>query len=333
MNPLTVCVVCLVAGATPGIPAGRVSVSGGRTLADAAVQIEKQTGMSLDLSAADAGAACGVMVKDVPFWDAVGRLADATGHRVRAGKRVALVRGEKQPAAVDGAFRVTAKGVNARADYETGRTGYDVAVELAWEPRFPVFRVDAQPTISAATDDRGKPLSVPPVGAKTPTTGFTHSTTVRVEGLTREARRIAKLSGSFTVTASPKMLTFVFDNLGSVPASKEIDGVRVTLTGFARREDRWDAGLKLEYPDGHPEFESFESWTGGNAIKLVPPTRTGAVAEESFDINGNGRVVLAEYRFPAKAVSDPKGWRLVYETPAPLIEFPVRFTLTDLNLP
>ena len=32
-------------------------------------------------------------------------------------------------------------------------------------------------------------------------------------------------------------------------------------------------------------------------------------------------------------VANPKGWQLVYETPAPLVEFPVRFELKDIPLP
>ena len=46
----------------------------------------------------------------------------------------------------------------------------------------------------------------------------------------------------------------------------------------------------------------------------------------------------ATYRFLTAGgkgpnLSDRKGWRLVYETPAPLVEFPVRFELKDIRLP
>ena len=40
------------------------------------------------------------------------------------------------------------------------------------------------------------------------------------------------------------------------------------------------------------------------------------------------------YRFPAgKVPADRAGWSLVYETPSPLVEFDVAFTLSNIPLP
>lgn len=312
----------------------------GATLAAVVADIERQTGLKVDLAAADGSVPCPVAAGG-PFWDVLQQIADQTGHRItvgRQGRHISLVKRAGPPpiAGVDRAFRVVATGVTARADYETGRTIYDVWLELHWEPRFPVFRVDAQPKVTRAVDDLGTPLSVPAVGVKSPVSGYSHATAVRVEGLTRKAAKIVTLAGSFTVTASPKMLTFTFDDLSApLPVEKEQDGVKVAMTKFARRDGRWEAELRLDYPPGHPEFESFESWASGNAIKLIAPGRTKSSAEETFDLTGSGRSVVATYRFPASAGpgADRQGWMLVYETPAPLVEFPVRFELKDLPLP
>jgi hypothetical protein len=43
--------------------------------------------------------------------------------------------------------------------------------------------------------------------------------------------------------------------------------------------------------------------------------------------------VVAVYRFAGSALTSPKGWTLTYETPATLVEFPVRFELKDIPLP
>jgi hypothetical protein len=337
---MTAALLVALAAAPPAVPPTRVTVPPGRTLAAAAADIGRATGLRLDVSAADAGAAF-PPAADLPFWAAVQQAADRTGHRIavtRQGEQIALVRGAGGPASIDGAFRAAARGVTAKADYDTGRTAYEVSLDLHWEPRFPVFRVDAQPTITTATDDRGTALAAPAGGAKAAVTGYAHPATVRLDGLTRKSASIARLAGQFTVTAAPRMLAFRFADLAAKPpVPQQQDGVTVTLTGFDRRDDRWDLSLRLEYPEGHPAFESFESWTGRNTLRLVSPDRSRVYDPDTFDVTETGRTATAVYRFAAGGrgpnLGDRKGWSVVYETPAPLAEFPVRFELKDLPLP
>src|SRR5207248_413072 len=158
------------------------------------------------------------------------------------------------------------------------------------------------------------------------------------DGLTRKSARIASVAGSFTVTASPKMLTVRFDDLAALPAERRQEGVTVKLARFAREEDRWEAEFELTYPPGQPEFESFESWASGNTLKLVAPGTGRVFAPDNFDLIEGSRQVRATYRFrtadgKGPNVANLKGWQLVYETPAPLVEFPVRFELKDIPLP
>jgi hypothetical protein len=234
---------------------------------------------------------------------------------------------------------VATRGVTARVDLETGHTTYDLALDLNWEPRFPVFRVDSQPRLTAAKDDLGHALVVASPPVKSQVSGFQHTTSVRLDGLTRKSGRIAVLAGTFTVTASPKMLTFTFDDLaGRLPAARQHEGVTVKLTRFAKEEDRWEAEFDLAYPPGQPEFESFESWASGNVLRLVSPGKGEVFTPDNFDLTENSQRARATYRFRSAGgkgpnLADRKGWRLVYETPAPLVEFPVRFELKDIPLP
>ena len=100
-----------------------------------------------------------------------------------------------------------------------------------------------------------------------------HSSTVRLAGLTRDSRKIAVLAGEFTVTAAPKMLAFRFDDLTAKPpvAAPAQEKVTATLKRFEKDETVWEAEVEVSYPPGGPVFESFESWTGENQMRLNSP--------------------------------------------------------------
>jgi len=328
--------------AAKAIPASLVSVDA-PTLALTLIELEKQTGIKVSAGSLDPAMPIAMPLRKVPFWSALEAIAANSGSRIvtsKQGKQIAFAKKEAENrSSIDGAFRFVPKNVSARTDLERGRTYYDLTLDIQWEPRFPVFRIDSQPKIRTATDDKGTALTSPAISAKSPTTGSAHTTTIRIDGLTRNARTIARLEGEFIVTASPKMLAFEFDDLqAKLPIVKERDGVKVTLKSFAKIEDRWDVELHLEYPASHPEFESFESWATGNAIRLIAPNAGNSYAEDNYDITGSGRSVVAAYRFKDATIGqrDPtkaKGWKIVYETPAPLIEFPIRFDCKDIPLP
>jgi hypothetical protein len=132
------------------------------------------------------------------------------------------------------------------------------------------------------------------------------------------------------------MLPFVFDDLARPrpirPPAQE--GVTVALRRFEKADDRWEAELELLYPPDQPKFESFETWVTENRARLIAPDKAKVLEPLDYDVpEQGGRRVVAVYRFPGKAIADRKGWSLVYETPAPLVEFPIRFDLKDIPLP
>ncbi len=314
------------------------------TLADTLRELTKQTGIPVEASGVNASAPCPASFSGVPFWEALDQVAAKTGTRVAAGKHgreviLAKRTGPAAPAGVDGPFRVAVRQVQPRTDFETGQTFTEVTLDVRWEPRFPVFRIDSEPTISALADDKGSKLDAVTSRAKTPPTGFLYTTTVRVEGVPRSATKLTRLAGSFTVTASERMLPFVFDDLTRLPASPPPqEGVTATLKRFEKVDNRWEAEVELVYPPGQPVFESFESWVTENRARLVAPNKARTFETADFEVPEQGRRVVAVYRFaenPAKGLmpGDRKGWSLVYETPAPLVEFPVRFELKDIPLP
>jgi len=306
-----------------------------RTLAETMDFFKKQSGLNVDVSKVDGRKLLTPKGPEPqPFWSALERIAShADGHvGIRQnGAVIELLPGaSKAPASIDGPFRVVATGVVCRIDLATDARTTDVQLELHWEPRFPVFRVESQPTITTATDNLGRKLAAPPAGIRAAIGDrYAVSSTVRLNNIARDATSIALLEGVFTVTASPKMLAFTFKD-GILPQSQTKDGVSVTLAKSATVEGRQEVEINLDYPETHPDFESFESWTDFNKLRLISADRTKTLTPDNFSINGRGRRVSEEYRFlkpPAAGAS------FFYETPAPLVEFPVKFVLKNISLP
>ncbi|OWK46327.1 hypothetical protein [Fimbriiglobus ruber] len=308
------------------------------TLADVLVEVGRQTGMSVEAVGVDGQTPCPVTLYDSPLWVALDKVAEKTGTRVglaKQGRTIQLTRysGPQIAAASDGPFRVFVKQVQCKTDFETGKSFTEVTLDVHWEPRFPVFRIDGQPTITAVAADAGAVPTATTSRAKTPPAGFQYTTTIRLEGIPRAATKLTKLAGSFTVTASARMLPFVFD----IPAAgtttkKEQDGVTVTLKPFKKVDDKWEAELDLHYPK-QPEFESFESWVTENRARLVAPDKAKKFTPVDDEVIQRGTGVIAIYRFQSPPPVAGKGWTLEYDTPAPLVEFPIRFELKDIPLP
>jgi hypothetical protein len=314
------------------------------TLADVLMAIEKQTGLKVNPGPADLSQPIQLRnVADRPFWEVLDELAAATNTRAvvgQQGREIGLgpPTGMRPIVSSDGPFRIVAKTMAARTDLDSGRTSYDLVLDIHWEPRFPVFRIDSQPRITAGQDDLGQALSSTAVSVKSQVTGFSHTTAVRLEGLTRRSGSIAVLAGAFQVTASPRMLSVRFDNLAATPVERRVEGVTVRLVRFARVDDRWEAEFDLTYPPGQPEFESFETWATGNTLRLVAPGAGRVFTPDNFDLIESSQRVRATYRFQigerkGLTITDIQGWQLIYDTPAPLVEFPVRFELKDIPLP
>jgi hypothetical protein len=341
----------LLAAAAAAAPPGRdpakiplaarvVSVPAG-TLGAAAAGLTKQAGVPVAVPAGYAGKAAAAQ-RDVPFWDALDRLAAAAGLRVALtdeGRAVELV-----PAAaadvrsVAGPFRVAARQVVGRALLAENLTVHEVHLDLHWEPRYPVFRVETNPHVTAAADDRGVALRPHPAGVRTQPSGALHRAAVKLDGVTRDARRVGVLKGYFRATASEKLLAFRFD----LPAAKGLshvnEKVRAVLTGWQKDGDTWIADLDVAYPPELPEFESFEAaaLAGANRVRLVGPGGK-AFAPDDKAAGVAGRRVSATYYFKEDAAKGPanvgRGWALELDAASTPVEFRVPFELTDIPLP
>jgi len=310
-------------------------------------EMTRQTGIAIRLPDGKAAEEpCDGIFNGKPFWFALEFTASQTGNRIvlhDSGRKIALEpRGKSyEVSSVHGPFRVAAREVVGRLQLDTGTTFHELHLDIHWEPRFPVFRLDSTPRITKATDDKGKILTVQSSGVRGQPTGAMHPATVRLGGLTRESKRIAKVEGNFTVAASEKMLAFTFDDLTkgkspvTTPTKEKVAG---TLKRVEKDEKSWEFEVELNYPAIGPKFESFESWTHENRLRLVSPEGAKSFTTEDFELLLQGSKVVGIYRFKEddkRGLVNPasKGWKLIYEAPSTPVEFNVPFELKDIPLP
>jgi hypothetical protein len=311
------------------------------TLGDLAASLSKLSGIPISASPQNMQKKISIDFVKMPFWEALEKTAKQTGTRIvlheKATKVALEPRGNsREVSTVTGPFRIVAKQVIGRELLDLGTTFHEVYIEVHWEPRIPVFRIDAQPRITKASDNRGVALAADNLTASAYPTESLSDMKIKLTGLTRESSRIAVLAGEFRLTAASNMLTFKFNNLASKqPLSNTQNQVMATLKGIAKPDKSWEVDLELQYPKDHPAFESFEEqkWLRDNRLQLVSPAGKPIEPEsEVLEVHNRNRVV-ATYRFPETLNPLEKGWSLIYECPGPLVEYTIPFELKNIPIP
>ncbi len=263
------------------------------TLADAAAALAKASGVAIEVDPRIAKRTCKVAFVDTAFWDAleqVARDADAKLVIRDDGRKVVLEpRGQsKVVSAVSGPFRIVAKQVTGRALLDYGVTFHEIQLDVHWEPRYPVYRIDTNPKIKTAKDDKGNTLLTDSATARHHPTGALSDMKVKLTGLPRAAAKIATLEGEFRATVAEKMLTFKFDDLATKsPTTRTEDRVTVVLKPLIYDDTTktWTADLEMTYPDTHPVFESFEEhkWLRDHRLQLGVRGQAGRSEQRGRD--------------------------------------------------
>jgi len=333
-----------------------------KTLGEALASIQAQTGLTLTTTLDPRR---GHNCDHTPYslWELLDRVARQSGGRftMNSKGRAACLDTDpdqytspKPPVSIDGAFRIAVKQIASRRDFDTRRGVTEVTLEVLWDPRLPVFRIDSEPrgrvrgnarTGFAGAEFEAFQNDLSPSGGKQAISGSAFTSIVRIPELVRAVQTgngsqpvtavtSLTLTGKFTVTAAAKMLQFrVADT--SKPTTLTQEGVTFTLQTPRKVGDRWDLPVELVYPPSKVEFESFEAgvWLSQNRLQLIDSTGKplNPMNEDFRESPGKANLV---YRFPTgKVPADRAGWSLVYETPSPLVEFDVAFTLNTIPLP
>lgn len=320
-------------GQEPLITPRTVTASGERSAAEVAASITKQTGIEIDVTAIDVKLPIKHSFDKTPFWKAVEILAEQTASRVEISRQAKPVRliplgnDPRPPVAVEGPFRIEAKQIDIRIDLSTGKSVYDLTLQVAWEPQLPVYRTDSHPRVVKAVDDAGRAITSNTIKSWSQTDGMSITLTVRLDGLSRDSKRIASLEGALTITAAQEMLRFSFDDL-TKPAQSQQKNVSVGFNRFAKKGNYWEVDLDLVYPQDSATFESFETyWLGRNRLTLTSPEGTKFTFDDPIT-----KFSIKESK-DFKPANNVKGWRLDYITPSTIKEVPVKFELKDIRLP
>jgi hypothetical protein len=288
------------------------------------------------------------------FWPALDAIGKASGigfspYLAEAGVALTDTPYRPVPTAYAGIFRVAARRRGVNLDEETQTRHCQVALDIAWEPRFRPFYLDLrQVKLTFAPDAKKKVLEDKAAGR-----GAVHvagRSAIELEGLSaapdRTCPKIASLQATLWAVGPSKMLTFTFNKLGvqkpgekpSVPLQAIQEGVTVRIMSIRRQADVLLVKVDIENPKGSPGFESHQSWLDNNRIVLRQDAgNKRALVPTGSQENLKGRRAEVTYEFaesggqPLPATLD--GWSLRYETPGRIVELTAPFTLTELVLP
>lgn len=298
----------------------------------------------------------GLDLKKATFWqalDAIAQEADARVSLYEQDRKIALVDGPflALPTSYSGLFRTSFKRIDAVKILEPEAHYCVLHLEVAWEPRFQPFLLETLPDSLAVQDDKGTTLAVSemqkgqiPVGRQN-----AREVEMRLPAPRRAATRFGQVKGSLAMVGPTKMLAVTFAKLGKIEKRNEVrketvDEVTVHLRKFLLEgnegDQLWTAEVLLEYPEGGPNFESFQSWLVNNEAYLEHgETKQRFPANAGFNTEDqSANKALLQYRFtdePDKnlLLGKPASWNLVYRTPGKIVEVPIPFEFKDLPLP
>jgi hypothetical protein len=328
-------------------------------LSKALAELERQTGVRVEDSRGEAERDVSLDLRQVTFWQAADAVAEAAGARIylypRSGRITLVPRGpdyQMPPVSYDGLFRSSFKRVVAARDLERrdtapGSRAYTVTLEVAWEPRLQPFLLETRPQSLRLQDDKHHDIPVPEEGnAFAPVDGrISLAFDVTLPALPRSAAALGLLEGKLSAIGPSKMLTFTFDTLDRLgKASADSPERRLTQEGVVCKvskvvldRDRWTVQVILEYPPGGRKLESYQSWVVNNEMTLETKDGARRLASSGYvQESASSRRAVLSYHFIDKGKvlrGRSEDWKVIYRTPAAVVELPIRFSFKNVPLP
>jgi hypothetical protein len=342
-------------GSPPAAPAPKRFLPPADTLPlnKALEALAQQTGIRVEDRLGKPGQNVRLPPHPFPAWEALDRIAEAVGARVelQPSGPIALVapgpKWRRPRVSYDGPFRFVVKGVRASLDLEGDASHYGATIEAAWEPGLLPLFLETRPQGLRVTDDKGNALPAPDPGSSVaPVDGRTSLTfDIALPALPRSAARIKSLEGTLTAVVPSKMLTFTFPTLDRLEKAaadapergQTQDGVSCRVGKVVLAKDRWTVQVSLDLPPGGKRLESYQSWVVNNEMVLQGKDGKTRLASSDYFLNSaSSRRAVITYHFRDKgrpARGKPEDWRVVYRTPASIVEVPVKFSFKDVPLP
>jgi hypothetical protein len=343
------------AAGTHPLPAARkVTLQAEKSpLSKVLAELTRQTRIRVEDRSGEPDIPVTIHLEGVSFWQAIDALASAAGRRVYLSPRSNRILLDTRPpgyrpppVSYDGPFRCAVKRVSAARDLESGRDLYKAAIEVAWEPGLQPLFLETRPTDLRVQDERKQSLPVPQESGSAPAPVYGRTSLVLdvpLPSVPRSVPRLGLLAGGLTVIAPSKMLTFDLGPLdklaaarsGTPPRRQEQDGVVCRVSELVLAKDRWTVQITLDLAPGGKQLDSYQSWVVNNELVLeAKDGRRLTTNEYAVEKADGGRHAVVSYHFTDRSVrGKPEDWKVIYRTPASIVEMPVKFSFTDVPLP
>jgi hypothetical protein len=312
--------------------------------------LARQTGVRVEDQRGEPEPTLAVKIEKATFWQALDALAEASDSRVslhaRGGKIALVLAGpsrRRTPVSHDGFFRSTLRRVVVTHELETGTVSYTAALEVAWEPALQPLLLETHPREPRLQDDKGNPVPMTQEGSSlAPVDGqIALAFDVPLSPLARSCDKIGLFDGKLVAVAPSKMLDFTFDRLDRLDKDINLrslaqEGVTCRISKLILAKDRWTVQVSLDYPPGGVTLESYQSWVVNNEMTLVSPDRAKRLDPAGYVLESSTpRRAVLSYHFKDDGRSvrgKPEDWKVVYRTPAALVELPFTFSFKDVPL-
>ena len=209
-------------------------------------------------------------------------------------------------------------------------------LEVLWEPRVvPVLLRQQYSDVRVIGDDGSRiPLVVAQGSVEIPV----QSTVAGVEMILpmelppRSLKRITRLEGRFTALVPGREEIFEFQNLADArEVSQQRGGLTVTLDRVRKNGALYEFRVRVRLAAAEEAFQSHLDWAANNVVYLVADDGT-RIENPNFEryLERSNETGFA-YLFPVPG--DLTGYRLVYQSPAAMVELPVEYQLKEIELP
>ena len=196
--------------------------------------------------------------------------------------------------------------------------------------------VYGQPADAAtATDDAGQPITLSSAGSEmeTPITPGTKTVELPLQFTlpARGVQRIASLKGKLLALLPGRVETFRFTKLERAKnVSQRKAGVTVVVEEVGKNDELAEIRLRVVFDEAAGALESHRNWVFDNEVYLEGPDKK-QLKPAAWDttLQEENEVGIA-YLFPLDSLA---GYTLVYATPAAIVNVPINYELTNLELP
>ncbi len=283
--------------------------------------------------------------QDTPYWEALDTLLDESQLTVypftdqpglALSPRAPSLKPRLETGYYSGPYRFEAIEATAnRVLRSTMEGSLNVTYEFSWEPRLrPIAVRQSMSSVVAVVDTGSQLAAATPADFDFPVRANLQALEIELP-LTappREAREIAKLSGSVDVLLTGPSVEFRFAELdGARDSEQRRAGTSVVLERVRRNNALWEIRVLVRFDSNSAALESHLGWVFSNRAVLAAEDGTTTEPATMETTRQTRNEIGAAYLF--NVGDDLDDLSFVYETPVSIVTRRVEYELTDLPLP